>query len=52
MADMSALHCPTHMVPGLNGCGSTNLEGPDDEGFYDCVDCGMWFTYDEGTSDA
>ena len=25
------------------GCGSTNVEGPDDEGLYDCLDCGIWF---------
>ena len=26
------------------GCGSTNLNGPDGEGVYDCLDCGMFFT--------
>lgn len=25
------------------GCGSTDVVGPDDEGFYDCRNCGMWF---------
>jgi len=25
------------------GCGSSNVEGPDDEGIYDCLDCGVWF---------
>lgn len=43
------LHCPTgptrtdgqpHTVIG---CGSTNLAGPDDEGLYDCLDCGIFF---------
>jgi hypothetical protein len=25
------------------GCGSTNIDGPDFEGLYDCLDCGIWF---------
>ena len=25
------------------GCGSTNVAGPDTDGFHDCRDCGMWF---------
>ncbi len=25
------------------GCGSTNLSNPDDEGFIDCLDCGIFF---------
>ena len=25
------------------GCGSTNVAGPDRDGFHDCRDCGMWF---------
>jgi hypothetical protein len=25
------------------GCGSTNVVGPDDEGLYDCLDCGIFF---------
>ena len=28
----------------LCGCGSTNLNGPDGEGVYDCLDCGIFFT--------
>jgi predicted RNA-binding Zn-ribbon protein involved in translation (DUF1610 family) len=28
----------------LVGCGSSNLDGPDDEGFYDCQDCGLFFS--------
>jgi hypothetical protein len=26
------------------GCGSAKLTGPDDEGLYDCCDCGLFFT--------
>ena len=26
------------------GCGPTNLNGPDGEGVYDCLDCGIFFT--------
>jgi hypothetical protein len=31
----------------LLGCGSTNIEGPDKEGLYDCLDCGIWFLPEE-----
>ena len=36
-------------VAGLEGCGSRRLEGPDFEGLFDCLDCGLWFdpTYQE-----
>ena len=27
----------------LEDCGSPNVEGPDFEGLYDCLDCGIWF---------
>lgn len=27
----------------LSGCGSFNVIGPDAEGLYDCLDCGLWF---------
>lgn len=27
----------------IAGCGSTNVAGPDDEGLFDCLDCGIWF---------
>lgn len=39
------LRCPTlpRWEGDLVGCGSTNLIGPDDEGLYDCLDCGLWF---------
>lgn len=41
--------CPTTRVQTdgsphtIIGCGSTNVSGPDDEGLYDCLDCGIWF---------
>ena len=41
--------CPTaqHAQDGdrhsIIGCGSTNIIGPDDEGLYDCLACGIWF---------
>jgi hypothetical protein len=34
---------PPGDVHPIQGCGSANIEGPDDEGFYDCLDCGIWF---------
>lgn len=27
-------------------CKSTNVEGPDDEGLIDCLNCGLWFDPD------
>lgn len=27
----------------MTGCGSTNVAGPDDDGIYDCLDCGVFF---------
>lgn len=40
------LRCPVNKrgTDDLEGCGSTNLQGPDEEGLYDCLDCGLWFT--------
>ncbi len=37
--------CPKHArFPGDSvGCGSTNVAGPDEEGFFDCQDCGLFF---------
>lgn len=29
------------------GCGSAHLSGPDTEGYYDCLDCGIFFTVDD-----
>lgn len=45
----NAVRCPT--VPNMPngephsvvGCGSSNVSEPDDEGLYDCGDCGIWF---------
>jgi hypothetical protein len=39
------VRCPSHpnLKGELAGCGSTNVSGPDDEGFYDCHDCGLFF---------
>ena len=39
------LRCPTtkSSPTAIEGCGSTNLTGPDWEGLYDCLDCGIWF---------
>lgn len=41
--------CPTHKrcPDDIVGCGSTNVTAPDDEGLYDCIDCGIWFRADE-----
>jgi len=30
----------------LVGCGSINVAGPDAEGLYDCLDCGLFFRAD------
>jgi hypothetical protein len=36
--------CPvTSPTPGFEGCGSADVTGPDDEGLYDCHNCGLWF---------
>lgn len=42
------IRCPDKArCPGdLVGCGSTHVVGPDDEGFYDCLDCGLFFKAD------
>lgn len=34
---------PNGSTHTIVGCGSTNVSGPDDEGLYDCLDCGIWF---------
>ena len=43
------LCCPTKdpNKTGLAGCGSKNIIGPDDEGLYDCLNCGLWFNRSE-----
>lgn len=42
------LRCPDTGRYGsdLIGCGSANVAGPDDEGLYDCCDCGLFFRAD------
>ena len=41
--------CPTSekladgTLATILGCGSTNVTGPDDDGLFDCLDCGIWF---------
>jgi hypothetical protein len=44
-ADLTLLRCPdnSRCEGDIVGCGSNNLEGPDDEGLIDCLDCGIWF---------
>lgn len=45
MCIAKAVRCPaTSRYPGdLAGCGSENVSPPDDEGFHDCCDCGLFF---------
>lgn len=46
--------CPTEPQEGVTpaddilGCGSTDVVGPDSEGFYDCRNCGIWFSVPTG----
>lgn len=37
--------CPTRERHGgdIVGCGSSDVDGPDDEGLYDCLNCGLFF---------
>ena len=37
--------CPdnSRFEDDLVGCGSTDVIGPDEEGFYDCLNCGLFF---------
>lgn len=37
--------CPAHSrhEGDLVGCGSSNVSGPDEEGLYDCHECGLFF---------
>ncbi len=49
MSITKTITCPTapETIDGVPhtiiGCGSANVSGPDDEGLYDCLDCGIWF---------
>lgn len=45
MIEETDIRCPISHDPDddLSGCGSTNVIGPDDEGLYDCCDCGLFF---------
>lgn len=48
---ITPLHCPdwARTPDDIVGCGSANIEGPDGEGLYDCLDCGIWFTKESAT---
>jgi hypothetical protein len=39
------VRCPTSVryPDDLVGCGSTDVAGPDEEGLYDCRNCGLFF---------
>jgi hypothetical protein len=43
------LTCPTATTKPdgtphtIVGCGSTDVQGPDSDGLYDCGSCGIWF---------
>lgn len=37
------LRCPDGGPMSLEGCGSDNVSERDEEGLYDCLDCGIWF---------
>ena len=45
----TTITCPTSekladgTLATILGCGSTNVTGPDDDGLFDCLDCGIWF---------
>jgi Zn finger protein HypA/HybF involved in hydrogenase expression len=48
LAGTKSLQCPTvaRWEGDLVGCGSANLTEQDDEGLFDCLDCGLFFTHD------
>ena len=47
------VRCPTNPIAvdgtrhTIDGCGSTNVDGPDHEGLFDCLACGIWFSLEE-----
>ena len=45
IASRLPITCPTttRHPNDIVGCGSSNVTGPDSEGFHDCLDCGMFF---------
>ena len=49
MTTTTTITCPTSekladgTLATILGCGSTNVTGPDDDGLFDCLDCGIWF---------
>jgi hypothetical protein len=45
MSQKFEIRCPTEARwPGdIIGCGSAKVAGPDEEGLYDCGNCGIWF---------
>ena len=45
MAQEVTVTCPKHKKPDsvLVGCGRTFTQVPDDEGWFDCPGCGMFF---------
>lgn len=53
MSDEVTVTCPSHRKPDsdLVGCGTAFSQAPDDEGWYDCPHCGMFFN-EEGMSRA
>lgn len=42
---VSKVVCPTKTrhANDVIGCGSTSVSGPDEEGLFDCQDCGIFF---------
>lgn len=43
--EVKKITCPSHSrhADDVVGCGSSHLSGPDEEGLFDCCDCGMFF---------
>lgn len=42
------------VTPGVHtivGCGHTFTAAPDDEGLFDCPECGIWFNDDEAAQE-
>ena len=49
MTTTTTVTCPTSeklrdgTLATIRGCGPDNVTGPDHEGLYDCLACGIWF---------